>query len=230
LALEGGELYGGLDLERRGRILYHGYVGENRLDANGGYALQLAGYGVTFPNPPSGKIFGGDVRWQTPWRGLTVGSSAQSQALDGAGPQGTLHMPPALIVGYYAEWRRGRLYVAGEYWRSPLEPVVVAGTTTIPIPLDQRAWYPMASYRLTQKLQVGGYYSHYVNKAGDTSLPENYSKDWVVSARYNFNEYFYGKVEGHFLHGTGLGYYASANPNGLKANSNMLAARIGFSF
>ena len=74
------------------------------------------------------------------------------------------------------------------------------------------------------------YYSHYVNKAANTSLPENYSKDWVVSGRYDFNQYFYGKVEGHFLRGTGLGYYMSTNPNGLQPNANMLAARIGFTF
>lgn len=104
------------------------------------------------------------------------------------------------------------------------------GGTVVPVPFDQRSWYPMASYHLTPKLEVGTYYSHYVNKAADTSLPANYAKDWVVSGRYNFNEYFYGKLEGHFLHGNGLGYYMNTNPNGLQPNSNMLAARIGFSF
>ena len=51
-----------------------------------------------------------------------------------------------------------------------------------------------------------------------------------MSGRYDFNAYFYGKIEGHFLHGNGLGFYESTNPNGLKPNSNMLAAKIGFSF
>jgi hypothetical protein len=88
----------------------------------------------------------------------------------------------------------------------------------------------MGSYRVWKKFQVGSYYSHYVNKALDTSLPANYAKDWVVSGRYDFNSYFYGKIEGHFLHGTGLGYYTSTNANGLRPNSNMLAAKIGFSF
>ena len=41
---------------------------------------------------------------------------------------------------------------------------------------------------------------------------------------------FYAKLEDHLLHGTGLGYYESTNPNGLKPNSNILAAKIGFSF
>lgn len=231
LAELGGEVYGSLSLGKRGgRLQYRGYVGESRLDSNGGYVLQLAEYGLTFLTPPAGKDFGGDVRWRTPWDGLTVGVSAQSQALDGTGPQGSVHMPPALLQAYYAEWTKGRWHLAGEYWRTPLEPVLNIGGTVVPVPLDERAWYPMVSYRLTKKLQVGSYYSHYVNKGGDTSLPANYSKDWVVSERYNFNEYFYGKLEGHFLHGTGLGYYTSTNPNGLQPNSNMLAARIGFSF
>ena len=88
----------------------------------------------------------------------------------------------------------------------------------------------MGSYRITERFQAGSYYSHYVNKALDTALPANYSKDWVVSGRYDFNSYFYGKIEGHFLHGTGLGYYESTNPNGLRPNSNMLAAKIVFTF
>jgi hypothetical protein len=96
--------------------------------------------------------------------------------------------------------------------------------------VDQREWYVMGSYRLLKKYQLGSYYSHYVNKALDTSLPANYSKDWVVSGRHDFNAYSYAKIEGHFLQGTGLGYYAANNPNGLKPNSNMLAAKIGFSF
>ncbi|HYM77227.1 MAG TPA: hypothetical protein VE377_14735 [Candidatus Dormibacteraeota bacterium] len=231
LSLLGGEVYGERSLgTRRGSVQYRGYVGESTLDAHGGYVLQLAGYGATFPNPPAGKDFGGDIRWLTPWRGLMVGASAQSQALDGTGPQGSVHMPPSFMYAYYAEWRKGKADFVGEYWRTPLYPVLTLGADAFSAGFDQRAWYGMASYRVTPNLQLGAYYSHYFNKAGDTSLPENYSKDWVVSGRYDFNQNFYGKVEGHFLHGTGLGYYASTNPNGLQPNANMLAARVGFTF
>jgi len=231
LAFLGGELYGGCRLGKRGgRVEYRGYLGDSRLDPDGGYVQQLAAFGLTFPSPPAGRDFGGDLRWVSPWRGLTVGSSAQSQGVDGTGPQGSVHMPPELEVAYYAEWRSGKVYVAGEYWRVPLYPVLTIGSVSMLVPLDQRAWYPMVSYQLVRKLQVGTYYSHYVNKAADTTQPANYSKDWVIAARYDFNEYFYGKMEGHFQHGNGLGYYASDNPNGLKPNSNMLAARIGFTF
>ena len=138
-----------------------------------------------------------------------------------------MHLPASFTVAYYARWDRGRVHLAGEYWRTPLNILLTMGAGELPYPVDQRSWYPMASFQVIKKLQVGSYYSHYVNKAADTSLSANYS---VISGRYDFNEYFYGKLEGHFLHGTALGYYASTNPDGLKPNSNLLAARIGFRF
>jgi len=230
LALLGGEVYGELDLGHKGSVGYRGYLGENRLDENGGYMLQLATYGFTFPTPPSGRIFGGDLRWNTPWHPLTVGSSLQYQRLDGEGPQGNVHLPPAFLQIYYTQWTKGRLEISGEYWRAQMTPMLLTQGLTMQISYDQRSWYPMVSYQLTKKLQVGTYYSHYVNQAADTSDPQNYSKDWVVSGRYNFNSNFYGKIEGHFLHGTGLGYYPQQNPDGLKPDSRMLAARIGFAF
>ena len=230
LAALGGELYGSLDLERRGRLQYRGFAGESRLDANGGYVLSLAEYGLTFPTPPSGKVFGGDLRWAAAWPGLTFGASAQSQALDGSGPQGTVHLAPFFMTAYYGEWSKGKWYVAAEYWRVPTTTQLYFGTDGIWLPVDQRSWYPMVSYRLTEKLQIGTYYSHSVNKAADTSLPENHSKDWAISGRYNFNANLYGKIEGHFLHGTEVGYHNGRNPDGLKPNTALLAARIGFTF
>jgi len=230
LAELGGEIYGGVRIGRRGgRVQYAGHVGHSTLDANGGYMEQLSQMGFTFADPPSGKVFGGDLRWVTPI-GLTVGASAVSDALDGVGPEGIVHVPGSLTQAYFGEWNRGRLHLSGEYWRTPLFLVLNPGTGPLTLAQDERAWYPMIRYELTKKLQIGSYYSHYANKAADTSQPENYSKDWVVSGRYDFNPYFYGKVEGHFLHGTGLGYYTSTNPDGLKPNAAMLAARIGFTF
>lgn len=227
----GGEVYGGINLgERGGRVQCRGHVGASQLDANGGYVQQLAEAGLTFPTPPGGKTYGGDLRWVTPWKEVTVGVSALSDSLDGIGPQGSVHLPASLTFAYYAQWRWNRLHLATEVWKTPIDLTLTMGPLSIPNTVDQRAWYPMVSYDVTKKLQIGNYYSHYINKAGDRSQPENYSKDWVVSSRYDFNSYMYGKVEGHFLHGTALGYYPNVNPNGLQANSDMLAMRMGFSF
>jgi hypothetical protein len=90
----------------------------------------------------------------------------------------------------------------------------------------------MTSYRVAEKFQMGTYYSHFVDAGGgeSTSISTNYSKDWTISSRWDFNSFFYAKLEEHFVHGTDLGYYADSNPTGLKPRSNVLAAKIGFSF
>jgi len=227
----GGEVYGELPLgSRAGKLQYRGYVGHVSLDLTGGYLKESADHGLVFTSAPGGKVYGGDLRWEAPLKGLTLGSSALVEAVDGKGSIGTEHISPFFVNAEYAQFEKGKFYFAGEYRRAPLNVILTVGPAVIPIPLDVRSWFAMGSYRLGKKFQIGGYYSQYVNKALDTNLPANYSKDWVVSGRYDFNSYFYGKIEGHFLHGTALGYYDSTNPNGLKPNSNMLAAKIGFSF
>jgi hypothetical protein len=233
LAHLGGEAYGDLPLGRRaGALRYSGYAGYNSLDLAGGYVKALTSNGLSFTSAPGGTTYGGDLRWLAPLRGLSCGSSADVQAIDGNGIQGAkLHVAPSLISSQYAQFTKDKVYFAGEYRRLPFISIVTLGPQVLAsIPVDSRSWFVMGRYRLTKTFQAGSYYSHSVNKARDTSQPANYSKDWVISVRYDFNPYFYAKIEGHFLHGTGLGYYTVNNPNGLKPNSDMLAAKIGFSF
>jgi len=144
---------------------------------------------------------GGDVRWATPLRGFILGSSIENQGVEGNGPEGTLHVEPISLTAYYAEWTKGKWYFAGEYWRMPYVATLQAGADSFVFPIDQRSWYPMVSYQRTKKLQLGSYYGHSINKAADYSQPENYSKDWAISGRYNFNSNFYARMEVHFLHG-----------------------------
>jgi hypothetical protein len=231
LAHLGGDVYGNFSLGRHGgKLGYSGYVGQVRLDLDGGFVKQAGQFGLLFSDSPRGETYGGDLRWETPLKGLMVGSSVDVEALDGKAPAGNLHVAPYVITAQYAEFTRGKLLLAGEYDRTPGDAVVTVGGFAIPVPQDLRSWYAMGSYRLLKRLDVGSYYSHFVNKGQDTTLPANYSKDFVLSARYDINPYFYWKIEGHFLHGTALGYYADSNPNGLRPNSNMLAAKLGFSF
>jgi hypothetical protein len=231
LAHVGGEVYGDLSLGKRaGTLHYDGYAGQATVDLNDGYIKQFAESGLVFTSSLGGKTYGGDLRWETPLRGLTVGSSGNMQAVDGTAPAGSIHSPAIFTPSMYAKFDRGKVYFAAEYDRIPINAIVKIGSAVIPFTVDGRSWFVMGSYQLRNKVQVGSYYSHYVNKALDTTQPANYSKDWVVSGRYDFNAYFYAKIEGHFLRGTGLGYYGSTNLTGLAPNSNMLAAKIGFSF
>jgi len=243
LAHYGGDFYGAMSLgKHRGTLSYRGYAGYRALDLNGGYAKQIGAALGSALTTGGGNVFGGDVRWQTPLKGLLVGVSSSTGNLDGTAPAGSFHIPYSTFPVYYAKFERGKFMAAGEYRRQDLlldlhfnnvdpfpypAPVV---PYTVPTPTDSRSWYVMSSYQLTEKLQVGGYYSHYMSAIGDHSLPANFSKDWVVSGKYDFNPYFYAKLEGHFINGTALGYYVDTNPGGLEPKTKMLAAKVGFSF
>jgi hypothetical protein len=166
-------------------------------------------------------------------KGLTVGASAMVSGLTGTSPNGSINIPPELLTVYYGQYERGKFFAAGEYRRNPFKGNVVLanlGGFVNNFTEDIRAWYVMTAYRVLPKLQIGTYYSNYENKAADVTVPANYSKDWTVSGRFDFNQYFYAKVEGHVVHGTALDFYTINNPNGFKVNSNLLAAKLGFTF
>jgi hypothetical protein len=231
LAHVGGDVYGSFFLGKRaGTLHYIAYGGQATIDLNDGYIKTFAELGLMFTSSLGGKTYGGDLQWETPVQGLIFGASGNWLAADGTAPAGAFHSPAYLVPSMYGKYSRGRVYLAGEYDRIPFNATITIGSTVVPFVADGRSWFAMGSYRLTKKFQAGTYYSHYVNKAADTTQPANYSKDWVLSGRYDFNPYFYAKIEGHFLHGTNLGYYNSTNPNGLAPDSKMLAAKIGFSF
>jgi len=248
LSAMGGEFYGSEKLgQKAGTLIYRAYAGYRPLDRSGGYVkslnLELEGLDASFGLPvtpitaaPTGNVFGGDLRWQTPWKGLLIGSSAFAEDAQGSAGAVAFRVVRNTVTQQYAQFERGRFFVAAEVRRMPaslfLTATTAGGLVVIPYPIDFRSWYAMTSYRVTEKLQVGTYYSHFVDAGGgeDTALISNYSRDWTVSARYDFNSYFYGKLEEHFIHGTDLGYYPDSNPNGEKPRSNVLAAKIGFSF
>lgn len=227
----GGAAYGDFILGRRlGSVRYIAEVGQLTLDQDQGYAEQLAEMGLIFSRYPRSTTYGGDLRWATPLKGLTVGASGVVDDIRGGAANGSVEVPGFLTRAFYAEFEKRRWFFAWEYWRIPHSMTVSLGPVTIPWTVDQRSWYIMASHHLNDKVEVGTYYSHYLNKGGNTSDPANYSKDWVLSGRYDFNAYFYSKLEGHFVHGDALGYYQGTNPNGVTSNSKMLAAKIGFTF
>jgi hypothetical protein len=239
----GGDYYGTMDIGKRGgKLSYRGFAGYRSLDLNGGYAKELEpDVGSAF-STGGGNVFGGDLRWQTPLRGVLVGVSAITGNLNGTAPTGSFHIPYATLPVYFAQFEKGKFMAATEFRRTNGEfnlhlnnvdpfpypaPVIPFNTQSV---YDDRAWYVMSTYRITGKLQGGAYYSHYRTPIGSGSLPANYSNDSVICGRYDINAYFYAKLEGHFIRGTALNYYVDTNPLGERNATNMLAAKVGFSF
>jgi len=117
-----------------------------------------------------------------------VGASETSQRASGeldAGPMhGTLSAPSFRLPYLFGKYERNKLMLAGEYTRLALSGAVeFNGLPPIPAQVDQRAFYGMASYKLTDKLTSGLYYSSTNDhKAAFTS--NRYQKDWAIAARY----------------------------------------------
>lgn len=202
---------------------------------------------------------GGDLRWNTPVRRLMVGVSRLNQEITSHGTHVSPFDRAAGFIPYYESSRQdwtnqfygqyeiSRFTFDAEYRRYLRDQLILNGSTANIT--DMRAWYVSGTYRVSKKLKLGSYYSHYtvtdvcgggVADQGepdliDTSQPGSHIYDKVISARLDLNRYWDLKIEGHFMDGyanTGYpaGFYPLQNPTGFNRNTNALVLRTGFHF
>jgi hypothetical protein len=258
LAHYGGVAYGTLKLgPNLGKLEYCGWGGERAIGSGDGYLLSQREEGITLPNGLNGILYGGALHWRTPLAGLTIGASdmkdnawnsamayANPIAVPGvgtiAGPfSGTETVQPFNVPDYFARYERDKVMVAGEWARLPYSAaldIVVPALVAYGIPyvqtkfrMDQKSWFGMASYKVTDRFTAGVYQSQSFNVQAPLG-PARYSKDWALSARYDFNQFLYAKAEQHFIDGAEIGYDAALNPNGLQPNTKLTILKIGVSF
>jgi hypothetical protein len=234
----GGVVYGTVPLgEHVGKLEYRGWGGERVLGSDDGYFVPQVEEGLNLPNGFSVPVFGSALHWKTPLQGLMLGVSDFRQQhatallqYPAAGLSGNESLNALTSPNFFGKYEHGRWMVAAE--RSRLPATVTIALNGVPksyIFFDLRAWYAMATYKVTDKLTVGVYNS----QAFDRKLPlgpAHYQKDWDVSARYDFNQYVYVKAEQHFLDGTVLSYDADLNSGGLKPTSKFTILKVGVSF
>lgn len=234
----GAVVYGILPLgQRLGKMEYRGWAGERVLLNNDGYLLSQTQHGITLPNGLSGVTYGGALRWRTPLPGLLVGMSDYrnnnwSAVLSAAGGQlaGIELIHPFNSQNVFVQYERNKWMAAAEYSRLPVSlSVNLDGMPPGPLRIDYRSWYAMASYKATSKLTVGAYDSQFVDHQSALG-PVRFSKDWTVSARYDFNPFIYAKAEQHFIDGTAVGYDMNMNQNGLKPDTKLSILKVGVSF
>jgi hypothetical protein len=254
----GGDLYGTVAVKKLGSFSYTLFGGLRPNDPNGGYL-----YGVDtmshVPDPKGGfmyitgqtkdvtyyggPVYGADLRWTTPVKGLLLGASYMVQDITTTG-----HYTKPIVVAYklttvkdnatnfYAEYLFGNLRFAGEYRSEPKivqlnQPsgVLVQGFQ------DSRSGYVSLSYRFFKWLELGTYQSRYVdNWPVNHGDPRNHIFDQTITVRFDINRNVDFKLEEHFIDGAAIdgvldhGFYAAPNPNGLAPNMHMLVARIGY--
>lgn len=229
----GVELYGRVPLTKRfGKLDYSGYYGDYYDASDDGYAEQFKEQGLNFVHPAAGKSPGFDLRWTTPLPGLTVGGSLMMYDATGNLTNGTYREPLTFWPTYYAQYDFRKFFVSGQYVKLvQYETITLSGQAPATDVWDTRSWFVMGGYHLTDKLQAGAYYTSSVLAGVENpSDPANFFHDWVASSRYDINSNFYAKLEAHFIDGNLVGFYGMNNPNGFKPRTNLLVAKIGFTF
>lgn len=237
LAQYGGVVYGTFNLGRNiGKMEYRGWGGAQVYASDDGYWIALRESGRVLPNGFSGRCMGGALHWRTPLSGLMVGASdikkpAWSAKLTNGSAVGTMDVRGFNQWATFGIYEKNKIMIAGEYDR--LYPHITtnfSGQSTLN-PRNKKQWFGMASYKVTNKLTAGVYDSQQINKALPLSAgASRFSKDWVVSGRYDFNQYLYAKAEQHFIDGTDIIYDADLNPNGLKPTTKLTVLKLGVSF
>jgi hypothetical protein len=239
LSVYGGVTYGTFVLgEKMGRLEYRGWGGETVVPSGDGFLLPQREEGIAYPNGLTSAGWGGALHWRTPLPGFMIGASdyrnleANSAVTLLNGTVSGLQTIPAFDQPmYFAKYEKNKVMVAYEYSRLPVAVSVQANIPNTPPSAfrnDKREWYAMASYKVMDKLTAGAYDSQYFGKS-DPLGPARYSKDWAISARYDFNQFLYAKAEQHFIDGTALSYDAAMNPI-LQPNSKLTVLKLGVSF
>jgi hypothetical protein len=239
----GGVAYGALTMAKLGKLEYRGWDGIRSVTKDDGNFLAQRESGITLPNGISGAAEGATLRWKLPIDGLMIGASdlyifkktgvvvdTPTTGANQTTTNGTESVLPFSQVFLFATYEHKRLWLAGETWKSAAKQVVaLTGKPTTEAYNEDFAWYAMATYKVTEKLTAGAYYTEEHNQAA-TLGPARYLKDWVVSTRFDFNQFLYAKAEEHFIKGTLTDFDALLNPSGLKPTTNLTLLKMGVSF
>ncbi len=222
LAQTGGEAYGNVPLGAAGSLEYRLYGGTVFYDTSDATST-LANVRVPY-------IFGARLMWQAPVEGLQLGGSAQKLRIDAdatlpeaqiaqlqtagqlpAGFSGPLKLEaPALLAVASVEYSAHDLLLASEYSRWWVSLNSPAAALAVPRTASER-FYLMAAYHVTSWFTPGLYYSVLFQNAddrnGSEAAPANagraaYQHDVALTLRYDLNQFWLLKLEGHFMHGT----------------------------
>jgi hypothetical protein len=238
----GGIVYGTLNLHSAGKLEYRGWGGEGYYPSNDGYYKDSAESGYALPDDIHGVLFGGALHWKTPFRGLMVGASdlrdnrwsaVQTYTSTSSTATGSYTLTPNSQPNFFAMYDRDKIMVAFEYersWGDTINLFPTAPAAAFSARNDDRSEYGMATYKVSPKLTAGAYWSGNSDHQAPLNF-QRYSKDWVISGRYDFNQFLYAKAEQHFIHGAGISQIYDLTLNSdLKPNTRLTALKIGVSF
>ncbi|MDY6839866.1 MAG: hypothetical protein SWH78_18050, partial [Thermodesulfobacteriota bacterium] len=257
MALEGAGIYGHIPCDSMGRLAYQVQCGTSNIDNEGGVAKMVEGFGggaVEVKGFDVDDIYVGSLQWYTPLPGFRVGGSLINRSHEcratmkralGPMPPGTVltvDTEDLTIYALSAEYALGDLLVAVEYSRTDLDqdiPSIPEEMMPIKLSRESEGYYASASYRFTDWFKLGAYYSIYYadvdDRDGDSlellGLPDHgaWLKDLALTTRFDMNDYWILKLEGHLMDGTAT-VSMPENPNDGEEDWFLFAAKLSFTF
>jgi len=206
----------------------------------------------------SDEIYVGTLEWRPPVDGLLLKVTYRTTSIDtpaeatGQGdpplPEGTpvtFHVASSKQVVYSVEYTWNDLVLAAEWTNDRVDMDIIFDSLgfTYPQGLQKiRGQYVSASYRFNDWFEAGLYYSEYYpdadDKDGDDQVASGrysrkiqaWQKDAALSLRFDINEYWVAKVEGHLMDGVGLCLGMDNDIDDYEKDWYMFAAKLTFSF
>ncbi|MCP4348535.1 MAG: hypothetical protein GY795_23885 [Desulfobacterales bacterium] len=250
IALQGLGLYGSTSVGFMGTLSYQAQYGTMNVDAESGSSKEVeqagpfdvTGFDVDY-------AYAASLKWDTFIQGLQLGGCLATAEID-LGIKKTNPLVPLPSVMTFkltdytikilsAEYTWDNLIISSEYKLLSTERHLESNSVIISpeVKIDSEGYYFSASYRFTDWFELGAYYSVYYpdkdDKKGEKTAPDPdhsaWSEDSALSLRFDINENWIFKLEGHYIDGTSLLMNAD-NPDGLDKNWFMFAAKTTFHF
>ena len=250
-AVSGGGLYGVIPLGVIGDLNYQFVGGAVSADSESGEAKYtnnlMSGLATQSGENDYDTTYGGAIRWDTPLEGLLLnysissGSVRSTLLIDQSYPTigGTTVVADADFFGqiFSLEFTWNGLVISGEYhWiDNDIESTLLNSDTT------QVCYYLAASYKFTDLFTLGAYYAELYpdkdDKNGDKLVARGkadhgaWQKDLAMTLRFDLNDYWVFKLEGHMVDGT-ASVIALDNPDSDWSEDKWYygATKITFSF
>ncbi len=243
LAITGAGIYGKIDMKIAGQLDYQFHGGGTNIDENSGSAHGIEGLG--FPDISSievNRMFAWGLKWSTPVPGLLLGVSQTQIDLEtnSVAANLTLKYEPFNAFVYSIEYMWNDLIITAEMNDMNIDPTLGAiGTDGSPMgPENLMGRYISVAYRFTDWLEAMVAYSEFYDNADDMEGKnklegrewEGWQKDWTLSLRFDINENWLFKLEGHLVNGVAQVLSTYMYDTEDKEDWNMFAAKVTYSF
>jgi hypothetical protein len=240
LSTQGLGLYGKVAMKKAGALDYQFQVGTQNLPTDQALGKSIANTGFDVKEFNTTSIVVGSLIWNTPLSGFRVGTTGSYYEADidtvANKKLGPMAGTPVLIkyshylTTFSGEYIYQNLTLMSEFKRFDSKNATPFYTRWNPT----YGWYIGGSYRFNRWFEAGSYYGEFYqdknNKTGQgLKYPfKSWSKEWDLSARFDINEHFTIKAEGHWFDGVGT-FSSRLNPTPVQ-DTFLFALKASFNF